>query len=116
MAVVNDGGSNPVTLGVSGNLNSTAVQNELAVLLAISDESLNLLQVLSRVGGADIEVLSTRADLKGLCLSNKLWNPCLSITDENDDGDSHATLASAAEAGTGKGVKSILLITVGHND
>ena len=59
--MINNGWANPVTLGVASNLDATAVQKELTVLLTVSYEGLDALKVVDGVKGADIEVVDARA-------------------------------------------------------
>ena len=59
--MINNGWANPVTLGVASNLDATAVQKELTVLLTVSYEGLDALKVVDGVQGADIEVVDARA-------------------------------------------------------
>jgi hypothetical protein len=83
--VVNYGGSNPVTVGVSWNLDSTAVEQKFTVLLTIGDKVFNFVKMGLRVKGADVVVFVTWSNSEGLCSFNKLWYPFLGVTDEDNN-------------------------------
>jgi len=113
---VNDGGSNPVTVGVSFNDGVTSVEEERSVLLTISNESLNVGEEGSVVGGTDIVVEVTGSNGELGSLLNEIGNPLLGFTDEDDDGDGHASLSGRSETGSSDSVDGIFFIGVGEND
>jgi len=60
--VVNDSWSDPVAIWVSCNLDTSAVEKNLAVLCTIFDKALHLSQMLSIVEGSHIRVVPSRAN------------------------------------------------------
>jgi len=116
LAVIDDGGTDEVAVGVSLNLGVASVEKELSLLLTVGNEVLNLLEVLLVVDGADVGVLVAGADSETLGLLNNLGNPVLGISDEDNDGGGHAALTGGAESGTDQGVDGVVLVGVGHDE
>ena len=115
-ATINNGGANPVTIGVAFNSGVTSVEEEGSVLLSIGNESLDVSEEGLVVGRSDVHVEVTGSALELGGLLNEIGNPLLGLTDEDNDGDSHASLSGRSEAGTGDSVKGIFLVGVGEDD
>jgi len=113
IASINDGGSNPVTIGVAFNLGATSIEEERGVLLTIGDESLNVSKESLVVGGTDIVVFVSRSNGKLGSFLDKVGNNFIGISDKNYNGDSHASLTGRSEASTSDGVDGIIDIGIG---
>jgi hypothetical protein len=113
IASINDGGSNPVTIGVAFNLGATSIEEERGVLLTIGDESLNVSKESLVVGGTDIVVFVSRSNGKLGSFLDKVGNNFIGISDKNYNGDSHASLTGRSEASTSDGVDGIIYIGIG---
>ena len=114
--MIDDGWANPVAIGVSLNLHTTAVEKELAVVLTVLDQTMNLLKVLSVVDRTNISIVPASTDRHLFGFFNDLWNPLLRIADQDDHRKSHASLTRRAEAGADDTVDSISLVSVWHDD
>jgi hypothetical protein len=115
-ATINDGGTDPVTVGVTLNLGVTSIEEERSVLLTIGNESLDVSEEGFVVGGSDIVVEVTGSNGELGSLLNEVGNPFLGLTNKDDDGDSHASLSGGSETGTSNGVNGIFSIGVGEDN
>lgn len=111
-----DGGTNPVSVRVSFDLGVTSVEEQFSVLLSIGDKVVDGLEESLVVGGSNIGVFGSRSKSEGLCLFNNSGYPFFSVTDENNDGDGHASLSSGSEASSDKGVDGVFLVGVSAYD
>lgn len=114
--VVDDGWADEVAIRVSLNLHTSAVENNLAVLGTVFDEALDFGLVLFVVHRANIRIVPTSTHRHLFRFFNDLGNPLLRITDQDDHGKGHASLARGAEASSDHSIDGISLITVWHHD
>ena len=114
--VIDDCWANPVAIGVSLNLHTTAVEKELAIVLTILDQTMNLLKVLSVVHRTNVSIVPASTNRHLFGFFNDLWNPFLGIANQDDHGKGHASLTRGTEAGTDDTVDSISLVSVWHDD
>jgi len=114
--VHDDGGSNPVSVGVSFNLDITSIEEKFGVLFTIGNEVVDGLEESLVVGGSNIGVFGSGSDGKGLGLFNNSVDPVLSLSDEDNNGDSHASLSGGTETGTDQGVDSIFFVGISAYD
>ena len=80
--MVNNGGTDPVTIRISINFDTTTVQKKLAVFFTISNQALNFLEVCFAVKRRNVKVFCAGSNLEFLCFFDKVRNPLLSITNE----------------------------------
>jgi len=113
IASINDGGSNPVTIGVALNSGVTSIKEERGVLLTIGNESLNVSKKSLVVGGTDVVVFVSRSNGKLGSFLDKVRYQFIGISDKNYNRDSHASLTSRSEASTSDGVDGINDISIG---
>lgn len=114
--VINDGWSNPISIGVALNLNTSSIEEQVSLIGAVLDQTLNLSQVFRVVKRGDIGVIIARANREALGLLDDLRDPLGGVSDHDNDGDGHAALAGGTEAGTDDSVNGILFVGVWHHD
>jgi len=114
--IVDDGWSNPVSLRITWNLNTTTVKKQITVLSAVGDHSFDLSFMLSVVKGCNIFVVFASPDRKSFSLCDDLRNPFCRFANHDYCRNSHATLSSRAEAGSDYSIDGVILVCIWHND
>lgn len=117
--VRNDGGTDPVTVGVLAGrrLLATAVKEDRGtLLLGAGDQVFDALLGLGADDRTEISVLlETTVHLESLCALGNLTNPLLGLADQDEGAESHASLTSGTESSTSNGVQSVVLVAVGED-
>lgn len=116
--VIEDGGSDEVTLGVLGVDEASSIKRNLGTFLFGLVNVVNDSFFQSRINErAEIDsFISTNADLELLNSFGQIGDPVLGFTDEDGGGQSHASLSSGTESSTSQSVQSFFLIGIGEDD
>mmetsp|Transcript_103693 Transcript_103693/g.143435 ORF Transcript_103693/g.143435 Transcript_103693/m.143435 type:complete len:366 (-) Transcript_103693:8-1105(-) len=94
----------------------STIEKQVTVLLTISNESLNAGKGTTVVNRRNIRVEVAGTDSQSLGLLDNFGNPFSRVTNENNNGNSHASLTGGTEASTNEGIDGILFLGIGHND
>lgn len=116
--VIEDGGSDEVTLGVLGVDEASSIKRDLGTLLFGLVDVVNDSFFQSSVNErAEVDsFISTDADLEFLDSFSQIGDPVLGFTDEDGGGQSHASLSGGTESSTSQSVQSFFLIGIGEDD
>eukprot|EP01084_Bolivina_argentea_P175387 303733_1 len=115
--VVNDGGAEPVALGVALDGLVGAVQDQGGTLgLGTLDDGTGTL--LGGLGdhGTEVLVVLAGAALQLLGTLLELGDPVGGLSDEDGLAQGHAALAAGTHGGANEAVQGVLLISIGHDD
>lgn len=116
--LVNDGRSNEVSLRILSVLVASSIEDEFSSFLHSGvKERENTCAELRVAERSDINAFfETSSELELHDLLLELRDPFLSLTDQDNSGERHASLASRAESSGDKRVECVFLIAVRHDN
>ena len=92
--MVDDSWSDPVTIGVSVNLDTSSIEENRSVLSSVLDKTLDIGQSLLGLKWGNVFVVDSSSNRESSGLLDDLRDPLSGVADHDCDRDGHATLAS----------------------
>ncbi|KAF1765613.1 hypothetical protein GCK72_005566 [Caenorhabditis remanei] len=113
-----NGWSNKVSIFKSWNSDIGTIEWNLCSLLSCAlDKTKNASLGMLGDKWSNISIwFPSSINLQVLSFLHELWEPGTSLSDEDGGGESHATLSSGSESGSGELIKSLLLVGISHDD
>lgn len=114
--MIDNSWSDKVAIRVAWHIGLSSVEKHFTILCTVSDQALDLSQMLSIVEGSHIGVVPASTNGESLGLFNNFWNPLLSVTDHDNNSDSHASLSGRAETRSDTSIDRVLLVSIRHDN
>lgn len=115
--VGDDGGADPVAIGVFIGLVAAAVEEDGgALLLGAGDEALDALAALGGDDGSQIgTLLEAAVDVKAAGVLDDVAEPLLGVADQDEGAQGHAALAGGTKGGAHDTVDKVVAVRVGQH-
>ena len=113
-----NGRSDPVTIGVSIDLDTSTVENDFTTLfLARSNQGFNLLESSRGNDGSEVgSLFEPVADLERLGPFQQLGKPFLGSSDGDQGTERHASLTGSTKRSSGNGIEGMVLVGIWHEN